>query len=81
MKFKGSFHPTVIRKATDGKPEAVKPEPEPADVKVSTLGNNPTPDPPADVGFGVREPKYSVKYRHTSDIQDAAVFQVRRLES
>ena len=70
MKFKGSFHPTVIRKATDGKPEAV-----------STLGNNPTPDPPADVGSGVREPKYSVKYRHTSDIQDAAVFQVRRLES
>ena len=44
-------------------------------------GDSPTPTtptpPPTEVGSGVKEPKYNVKYRHTSDLQDAAVYQVQ----
>ena len=79
MKFKGSFHPTVIRKASDQtKPEAeaVKAS---GEVDPPTSTSNPMPPNPAPVaeaGSGIREPKYEVKYRHSSDVEDTALCQV-----
>jgi hypothetical protein len=36
-----------------------------------------TPTPPLDSrSGGAKEPKYNVKYRHTADLEDSAVYQV-----
>ena len=74
LKFKGAFHPTVIRKT----PEAKKPEQKVEVVKEMevTQASDQTPTPPMDLGSGAKEPKYNVKYRHTADLEDSAVYQV-----
>ena len=92
MKFKGSFHPTVIRKASDQKkPEAMEAAAEAVKAKgdVASKSNPPAPtsnsNPPnsapvVEAGSGIREPKYDVKYRHSSDLEDAALCQVTDLK-
>jgi hypothetical protein len=67
----------VIRKTA---PEEKKPEKKVPLVKereeVKELPST-TPTPPLDSkSGGAKEPKYNVKYRHTADLEDSAVYQV-----
>lgn len=75
MKFKGAFHPTVIRKTPNEKKEKeeVKGNVD-APMEEEKLSSPPTPSTVA--GSNIKEPKYNVKYRHTSSLEDAAVYQV-----
>ena len=72
LKFKGSFHPTVIRKNPD---EPAKVFDDKVNEEEESAPSGTAPPPFTETG--VKEPKYTLKYRHTSDLQDAAVYQVK----
>jgi hypothetical protein len=82
MKFKGSFHPTVIRREGDKEGSAGEKKPAQKTRDVKANGDPPAasvtaPAPSPAIESGAREPEYAVKYRHTANMEDTAVYQVR----
>ena len=75
LKFKGAFHPTVIRKTPDEKNEEGEVKGN-GDAPVEEEKSSSPPTPSVVVGSIVKEPKYNVKYRHASNLEDPAVYQV-----
>ncbi len=82
MKFKGVFHPTVIRKDPEVKVEETKlpneyPLPDSKVPKESEIKVEETKLPKENPLPACKVPRYTLKYQHKSDMETAAISQVR----
>ena len=69
----------MIRKTPDEKREDEEAKGNNVDVATGEVKSSSPPTTPSPaVESNIKEPKYNVKYRHTSDLEDAAVYQVQK---